>query len=183
MRPMTDMDDEMLAGRAAAGEREAFRVLLERHYDRVFRVAYGVVRHETEAQDVAQDVWAAIPRRLRSWRGDARFTTWLHSVTLNAARDSLRRGAARAHASAGFAEIDDLSRGEAAEDAARLHWLRVALEALSDDLRETAALVLGDDMTHAQAAEILEIAEGTVAWRMSEVRRRLKTMASEEALI
>ena len=183
MRLMSDMDDETLATRAAAGEREAFRTLLERHYDRVFRVALGMLGHAAEAEDVAQDVWAALPRRLRSWRGDARFTTWLHSVTLNAARDSLRRGAARARGAAGFAEVDDLHRGAAAEDAARLHWLRVALEALSDDLRETAALVLGDDMTHAGAAEVLGVAEGTVAWRMSEVRKRLKAMAKEEALI
>ena len=182
MRPIEDMDDEMLASRAAAGDRAAFRSLMERHYDRVFRVAFGVLGREAEAEDVAQDVWAAIPRRLRSWRGDARFTTWLHTVTLNAARDALRRGAAQARLMAGFAEVDDLRRGETTEEEARLHWLRTALEALSDDLRETAALVLGDDMTHAEAAEVLGIAEGTVAWRMSEIRKRLKAMAKEEAL-
>jgi RNA polymerase sigma-70 factor (ECF subfamily) len=178
---MTDMDEDTeLAMRAGAGDRMAFGILLERHYDRVYRVALGMLGNGAEAEDVAQDVWAAMPGRLRGWRGEARFTTWLHTVTLNAGRDAMRRSATRARLTAGFMEIDDLRRGEDADTEARLHWLRAALEALSDDLRETAALVLGDDMTHARAAEVLGVAEGTVAWRMSEIRKRLRAMAQGE---
>jgi len=47
-------------------------------------------------------------------------------------------------------------------------------------LRETATLTLGEEMNFAQAAEVLGIAEGTVAWRMSEIRKRLKTLASKD---
>ncbi len=71
-----------------------------------------------------------------------------------------------------------LSEGDAADTAKRLSWLQMALDTLSDDLRETAALTLGQDMNFAQAADVLGVAEGTVAWRMSEIRKRLKTLAS-----
>jgi RNA polymerase sigma-70 factor (ECF subfamily) len=52
---------------------------------------------------------------------------------------------------------------------------------LPDDLRETVALVLGEELTQAQAGEVLGVSEGTVAWRMSEVKKRLKVMAAKEA--
>ena len=178
---MSGMDDEDLAARSAQGDGGAFNALLRRHYDRVYRVALGILRNTAEAEDVTQEIWTALPKKLRNWRGEARFTTWLHTVTLNASRDTLRRAATRSRTTAGFAEVDGLLRGEAADTEARLHWLRVALESLSDELRETAALVLGDDMNHAQAAEVLGIAEGTVAWRMSEIRKKLKDLAQSGA--
>ncbi len=173
-------NDEELASRAASGDAAAFRSLLERHYDRVFRVVYSVVRSQTDAEDITQEVWAAMPKKLRNWRGDAKLTSWLHRVALNAAKDALRRAATQSRAIEGFTEMETLMRGETEETNKRLSWLSAALETLSDDLRETAALTLGEDMNFAQAADVLGIAEGTVAWRMSEIRRRLKTLAAKD---
>ena len=172
--------DETLAARAAAGEAAAFCALLERHYDRVFRVVYSVLRSHTEAEDVTQEIWAALPGKLKKWRGEAKLTSWLHRIALNAAKDSLRRSASQARRTAGYAEVDKFSRAEAVDTQSRLSWLHAALETLSDDLRATAALTLGEEMNFAQAAEVLGIAEGTVAWRMSEIRRRLKTLAAKD---
>ena len=62
--------------------------------------------------------------------------------------------------------------------ALRNRWRRMKL---SDDLRETAALTLGGEMNFAQAGEILGVAEGTIAWRMSEIKKRLKTLASKDS--
>ncbi len=173
-------NDEELARRAAQGDGSAFRLLLERHYDRVFRIVYGVLRNQSDAEDVTQEIWAALPRKLKSWRGDAKLTSWLYRIALNASKDALRKSAARARTVAGYAEMQDLSRGEQADRDIRLTWLNTALETLSDDLRETAALTLGEDMNFAQAADVLGIAEGTVAWRMSEIRKRLKTIAASD---
>ena len=149
---MTKNDsDEELASRAASGDAAAFRALLKTHYDRVFRVAYSVVRSQSDAEDITQEVWAAMPKKLRNWRGEAKFTSWLHRVALNAAKDALRRKAAQSRAVEGFTEIEALSRGEAVETNKRLSWLSDALDTLSDDLRETAALTLGEEMNFAQA--------------------------------
>jgi len=156
--------DEELAERAASGDAAAFRLLLGRHYDR----------------DITQEIWAALPKKLRQWQGNAKLSSWLHRIALNAAKDSLRRSASRARTVAGYTEMETLSRGETADTQKRLTWLHSALETLSDDLRDTAALTLGEEMNFAQAAEVLGIAEGTVAWRMSEIRKRLKTLASKD---
>lgn len=173
-------NDEALAARAASGEAAAFRELLGRHYDRVFRVVYSVLRDTSEAEDVTQEIWAAMPSKLRQWRGKAKLTSWLHRIALNAAKDSLRRAATRAKTAEGYAEIESLSRAETADTQKRLTWLQTALGTLSDDLRETAVLTLSEEMNFAQAADVLGVAEGTVAWRMSEIRKRLKTLASKD---
>ncbi len=173
--------DETLARQAASGSASAFRELLQRHYDRVFRVVYSVVRNQADAEDVTQEIWAAMPSKLRHWRGTAQLTSWLHRIALNAAKDSLRRSASRARTVAGYTEVQKLSLGESADTQARLSWLQSALETLSDDLRATAALTLGEEMNFAQAAEVLGVAEGTIAWRMSEIRKRLKILASKDS--
>lgn len=178
---MSDIDsDETLATRSARGDAAAFRSLLQRHYDRVFRVVYSVVRHQSDAEDITQDIWAALPKKLRQWRGEGKLTSWLHRVALNAAKDALRKSATQARTVAGYAEIKSLSQGEAADTHNRLLWLQSAMETLSGDLRETAALTLGEEMNFAEAAEVLGIAEGTVAWRMSEIRKQLRTLASKD---
>lgn len=169
--------DEDLAAQAALGDGAAFRTLLGRHYDRVFRVVFSVMQSKSDAEDITQEIWAALPTKLRQWRGQAKLTSWLHRIALNAAKDSLRRSASRARTIAGYTEMEALSRGAAIDTETRLSWLQSALETLSEDLRATAALTLGEQMNFADAAEVLGIAEGTVAWRMSEIRRRLKTIA------
>ncbi len=58
-------------------------------------------------------------------------------------------------------------------------WLTTAMGCLNHDLRDTLALVL-DDMTHAQAADILGVSEGTISWRMSETKARLKEFKAKE---
>ena len=173
-------DDEQLASRAAKGDAAAFGVLLQRHYDRVFRVVYSLLYNQAEAEDVTQEIWAALPAKLRHWRGEAKLTSWLHRIALNAAKDSLRRTASQARMGAAYAEVQDLLRGQETEAQNQLSWLQSALETLSEDLRSTAALTLGEQMNFAQAAKVLGVAEGTVAWRMSEIRRKLKILAQQE---
>lgn len=175
------VSDEALAGRAAEGDAAAFRRLVERHYDRAFRVAFAVSGRREEAEDLAQEIWASMPRRLRSWRGEARFTTWLHAVALNAARDALRRRAVGARAVAVFADLQALERGAASDAADRLDWLTEALGGLGAELRETAALVLGEELSHAEAARALGVAESTVSWRMSEIRKKLRAQVAGAA--
>ena len=90
-----DTEDARLVADAVAGDRAAFAALVTRHYDRIFRVAWRILGNRAEAEDLAQDVCATLGRRIRSFRGEAAFTTWLHRLVVNAARDRLRREAAR----------------------------------------------------------------------------------------
>ena len=184
MRPMgvrMTEDDNGLACKAAGGDREAFRSLVERHYDRVFRIALGVVGNSADAEDITQDVWAAMPSRLKSWRSEARFTTWLHKVALNAARDALRRSGARARSASEMAVIVRLQLTAVDNETEQSIWLENALLELRDDLRETAALVVGEGLSHKEAAQLLGVAEATISWRMMEIRKRLQAKVSKQS--
>jgi len=173
------VEDEALAKLSANGDREAFARLVERHYDRIFRIAYHLVGTRPEAEDLAQEVCVALPGKLKGFRGDSRFTTWLYSVVVNAGRDALRRRKASARAIEVFGEVSVLRAAGHAARGAEVDWLYEALDALGPDLRETAILVLSEELSHAEAGKALGVKESTVSWRMHEVRRRLKSLARE----
>ena len=173
--------DEMLASAAARGDRDAFAALVARHYDRVYGLAYRLCGNRADAQDMAQDICAALPAKLRNWRGEARFTTWLYRVVMNAAHDQRRRQAVRSKAASGWGDWEIARQDEMGVQAAALDWLTLTMRRLPVELRDTVALVLGEEMTQAEAASVLGLSEGTVAWRMSEVKKRLRAIAAEEA--
>ena len=172
--------DEALARAAAGGDRDAFAALLARHYDRVFGLAFRLTGRRDAAEDLTQDICAALATRIGRYRGEARFTTWLYRVTVNAAHDQRRRAASRARAADGWGDWEVARQAEAAESRDAMDWLARAMAALPEDLRDTLALTLEDEMTHAEAAAVLGVSEGTVSWRVSEVRRRLRAMSEEE---
>lgn len=173
--------DETLAEAAVGGDRAAFALLVTRHYDRIYGLAYRLTGSRAEAQDLAQDICAALPVKLRGWRGEARFTTWLYRVVMNAAHDLRRRQAVRAKASVGWGDWEIARQDEIAVQRDAQDWLTEAMSRLSSELRDTVALVLGEEMTQGQAGLVLGVSEGTVAWRMSEVKKRLRAMAAEDA--
>ena len=170
-------DDDMLARRARDGDRDAFATLLERHYERIYRIGLRLLGDTDDAADLAQEVCIGLAQKVKSYRGDSRFTTWLYRVVVNAARDAMRRHAARRRVNESYAEISALVRAGRAAHEAQVGWLYEALAALSDELRETAVLVLQEGLSHAEAGAVLEVKESTISWRMHEMRKRLKKMA------
>ena len=178
MRMTTGDTDLALA--AAGGDRDAFGVLLSRHYDRLFGLCFRLTGRRDLAEDITQDICLALPAKLANFRAEARFTTWLYRIAVNATHDHRRRAATRAKAASGWGDWELNRRAEQAETAEALDWLQTAMSGLPDDLRDTAALTLGEELTHAQAAEILGVSEGTISWRLSEIRKRLREMHQKE---
>ena len=174
-----ETSDRSLALAAASGDADAFSALLSRHYDRMFRLAFRLTGAKADAEDLTHDICAALPAKIVAFRGDAQFTTWLYRVVVNAANDRRRRAATYAKATSGWGEVEVARRAEAEERAKELDWLTAAMAGLPDELRNTVALVL-DEITHAQAAEILGVSEGTISWRMSEVKKHLRRVKELE---
>ncbi len=178
---LMDTPDETLAQAAAGGDRAAFATLLSRHYDRIFGLAFRLTGHRSDAEDLTQDICAALPAKLSHWRGEARFSTWLYRVVVNATHDLRRRQATRTRAGSGWGDWEIARQAEMAQSREAQDWLATAMARLSPELRDTVALVLGEELTQAEAGEVLGLSEGTIAWRMSEVKKRLRAIAAEEA--
>lgn len=167
-----DPDAELVAG-AIAGDRAAFGALLERHYDRIHGLAWQLTGTRADADDIAQDVCCSLVERIGSFRGEAKFTTWLCGIVFNACRDFHRRRKSLSGLAARFAVLAGLARGPDGRDLHDAMWVKSAIAGLPSAYRETVVLVAGQQLSHAEAATILGVAEATVSWRMHEVRRML----------
>lgn len=175
--------DADLVKLAQAGDSTAFGQLLDRHYGLIYALAFRLLGSKADAEDLTQDVCAALAGKLNGFRGDAKFTTWLYRVSTNAALDRLRARTSRNRAKDGWGAAELINRAADAAQARELDWLQTAMGQLGPDLRATVALVLGEDMTHANAAKVLNVSEGTVSWRMSEVKKALRQIAKQEEQI
>ncbi|WP_375255151.1 RNA polymerase sigma factor [Yoonia sp.] len=173
------VSDEHLAKAAASGDAAAFASLLDRHYDRLFAFCFRLTGSRIEAEDLTQDICAALPSKLSSYQARAKVTTWLYRVAVNAAQDRRRKNASYAKAATGWGDWESGRRTDNAQTAAQVDWLTQAMRILSPELRDTLALVL-DDMTHAQAAEVLRVSEGTISWRISEAKKALRVLRAQE---
>jgi len=172
-------DDDTLALAAAGGDAGAFETLIAGQYDRLFRLCFRLTGSQAEAEDLTQDICAALPAKLRSFRGDASFTTWVYRLCVNAAHDRRRRAVTHARAASGWGDWELNRRAANADTAEAVDWLTSAMRALPDDLRDTLALIL-DDMTHAQAGDVLNVSEGTISWRISQAKKHLATLRKED---
>src|SRR3954451_14126439 len=165
--------DESLVAAAVAGSRDAFESLLRRHYDRIHGPAWQLTGSRADADDIAQDVCCTLVEKIGSFRGEAKFSTWLTGITFNACRDFRRRRRSFAGLTEGLAVLAGLAAAPDGRDVYDGIWLKRAVERLKPALSDTVVLVAGQELTHAEAAQILGVAENTVAWRMHEARRLL----------
>jgi RNA polymerase sigma factor (sigma-70 family) len=174
--------DADLVARAAAGDRTSFAALLERHYERMHRIAWRLTGSVHDAEDIVQDVCCALVNRIRFFRGEARFATWLIGIVINACRDHRRRAGAFGRMRERLTVVVGLGPSPDGRDLFRATWLASEIARLSPDVRAAVVLVAGEGLSHAEAAKILGCAESTVSWRLHEARKRLKAEAVDEVL-
>ena len=178
-------DDAEAVRRARDGDREAFRVLVERHQGRAYRLALRVLRDEEGARDVVQDAFLKAYRSLDRFEGRSGFYTWLYRIVMNLCLDRRRRSQTRREvewSEAAEAEAATLAPAladpgaapDAALDRSQLRGLVArAIAELPDDARRTIELREIDGLSYQEIAQALGIPKGTVMSRLHYARRRL----------
>jgi RNA polymerase sigma-70 factor (ECF subfamily) len=182
-----DTDDSALIEKCRAGDVAAFEPLVEKYRQRVWRLAYNVLRDREEAWDVAQEAFIKAYQALPSFRGQSAFYTWLYRITMNVAADRSRSRAAqgRAFGTERVPEEDwervitdpnpaEASPADAASRREERQKIMRALDQLSEDHRRI--IMLGDleGLSYREIAETLEIPMGTVMSRLHNARKRLR---------
>lgn len=180
--------DHDLVGRLKRGEAEAFRILMQRHNQRLFRMARGILRDAAEAEDAVQDAYVLAFTRLGQFRRDASLATWLGRIVLNEALRRLRRSrimtgldeddAARTAPSAQVISFPGTQPPPATpeEDAARAELRRVlerAIDDLPDPFRVVFTLREIEQMSVDEVATCLGVPPDTVKTRLHRARRLL----------
>ncbi|MBP9087886.1 MAG: sigma-70 family RNA polymerase sigma factor [Kofleriaceae bacterium] len=175
----------LLVERAQAGDAAAFAELVRRYRRRIFALALHIARSQSDADDITQDVFIKAYQALPNFEGRSEFFTWVYRMTvnraLNAKRDRDRRGERVILDPRLELAVATDGKGDPRREAElRQTYTRLlhALDSLAVDLRMSVILVALQGLSHAEAAVVQKVSEGTISWRMHEARARLqKAMA------
>jgi RNA polymerase sigma-70 factor (ECF subfamily) len=171
--------DEELVLLARQGDPDAFDQLVVRHQSAVYRTALAALRVPQDAEEVAQDAFVRAWSNLGRFRGDSAFRTWLLTITWNQAmsrRRSLAGWFRRAMAIDETVEPTDGSRSPhlAMHDVELQRRAQEAIQELSPTLRDALVLAQCGDYGYAEIGAMLKVPVGTVKWRVSEARRKVR---------
>ncbi|TSD95931.1 RNA polymerase sigma factor SigM [Gordonia rubripertincta] len=166
--------DEQLLRAHAAGDPGAFTDLINRHLDYLWSVAIRTSQNPEDAADGLQDALLAAHRTAGDFRSDAKVTSWLHRIVVNACLDRIRRNNARR--TVPLPEWDVLSIADTADDIAAVDLsvsIGRALHALPEGQRQAIIAVDLEGYSVAEAASLLGVAEGTIKSRCARGRLKL----------
>jgi RNA polymerase sigma-70 factor, ECF subfamily len=175
--PETDFDlsDDRLIARTLAGESDAFGLLVKRWERPIYGLTFRMLGRDEDARDACQEAFIAAFRNLGKFRGEAKFSSWIYRIALNACHARLRdrRGAAlsideedEAGRKAELADtaseslLDRVSRDE------RTEIIRRALQSLPPEMRQVIVMKEYEEMTFAEIGEVLKIPVSTVKSRL-----------------
>lgn len=168
------VDERELIARAKAGEGAAQRALYDAHVGRVYRLAFRMAGDEMMAEDFTQETFVRAFDRLAGFRGDAAFSTWLHSIATSVVLNGLRR--VKRHRERETV-LEAAEYRPAPGDPARRELARIlhrAIEGLSDSLRLVVVMHDMEGYKHHEIAAALDIPVGTSKARLSRARARLR---------
>ena len=178
-------DEERLIARASTGDTGAFRQIYERHRQDVARLVYRMIGPRSEIEDVIQEVFVQVYKSLKDFRGQSKFTTWLHRVTVNVVL--MHRRAARSRpifTNEPLAEAalrsGDVSPDEDCERRERMRAFGRLLERLADKKRIVFVLHELEGIAPGEIAKIVGAPVLTVRTRLFYARREIEAMLREE---
>jgi RNA polymerase sigma-70 factor, ECF subfamily len=178
-------DEENLIARAATGETAAFRQIYERHRSDVARLVYRMLGHRADLEDVIQEVFVQVYKSLKDFRGQSKFSTWLHRVTVNVVL--MHRRAARSRPvfsdeppAEPILRSRDIGPDEDTERRERVRAFGRLLGRLADKKRIVFVLHELEGIAPGEIAKIVGAPVLTVRTRLFYARRELEEMLHEE---
>ncbi|MGO9243852.1 MAG: sigma-70 family RNA polymerase sigma factor [Verrucomicrobiia bacterium] len=187
--------DHELLDRCRAGDEEAFDDLVRRHQQRAFNVAFQVLRDREDATEVAQDAFVRVYRSVENFRGECEFTTWLHQIVVNLARNRYRWWKRRGRQSSvsldspvemgeGAVPMQLAASGDAPDvetvKAEFVELLSRRMEELPRKLCEVLVLRNVENLSYEQIAVVLDCSIGTVKSRIARAREALRQRMQDE---
>jgi RNA polymerase sigma-70 factor (ECF subfamily) len=195
IRAKEALEDRALVERVQAGDKEAFRTLVERHQRRAFSIAMALVRDENDARELVQEGFLRVYKNIGGFQGQSSFFTWLYRIITNLSIDLIRKPGRQ------VAELDENRAGVDSEDAAGLGSgkdfpflsridgadpadvvrrgeiairLREALAALPDYHRGVILMREVEGLSYEEMAQAMKVSKGTIMSRLFHARQKLQ---------
>ena len=160
--------------RARSGDGDAVRELYNRYAPRVYAVVRRLAGDDALAEDWAQEAWIRVIRALPSFRGDARFSTWLHRIVVNSALHGRRWRERRARNEVELPAT--LPAGSRSEQVTLRLTIEQALQGLPDGMRQVLVLHDVEGYTHEEIATFLGVTAGTSKSQLFKARARMRKL-------
>ena len=177
--------DEEIVRRVVGGERDAYRILVDRYGPMVFSVVRRFCTDRTETEDLAQEIFVKTYQGLQRYRGQARFSSWLYAIAQNHGRDHLKRSRPRLEiadpeetATEPFAQ-DSSTPDETLERAEQIRRLRSALDQLDPDYAVPFLLKYEADLSYEEMARVLDTTAGALKVRVHRARAKLRGLLED----
>lgn len=179
--PITLEPDVALVAAALGGNPEAFGVLVERYDRAVYHLAYRTLRDVEEARDATQEAFFKAFRSLRTFKPEAKFSTWIFSIAYHGCCDRLARR--KRYSNDELPERADASPGPeqsaiALDEARRL---RAAIDVLPEKYRTVITLYHLQGKQYEEIANVLGLPMGTVKTHLFRAKEQLRRLLSENA--
>jgi RNA polymerase sigma-70 factor (ECF subfamily) len=192
--PRPEITDEALMIRYQRGERAAFSTLVRRHQTPLYNFALRQLRVPQQAEDVVQEAFVRVVQNATEFKHEARFTTWIYTITRNLCIDQMRKSALRRHPSLDEARPGSDGEGptlgeQTADSRASVEReatgtelkerIARAVETLPDEQREVFLMREVSNLPFKEIADIVGVPENTVKSRMRYALERLQQALSE----
>ena len=182
-RALTELDDSALVSAAAAGDRDAFDVIVERHQRSVYQVCYRFVHNHEDASDLAQDAFVRAWRGIKTFKGQSALSTWLYRIAVNVCLNRVSAKTPVTEPIESSEHVEDV-RIEGAHHAMireeRAAVVRKAIANLPEKQRATLILRTYHDMSHQQIADVLGSSVGAVKANFFHALANLKKILGSE---
>jgi len=174
-----------LAQASARGDLAAFETLYERHHRRVYSLCLRMVANATEAEDLTQEVFIQLFRKIGSFRGESAFTTWLHRMTVNHVLMHFRKRGVKYEKTTEEGEIGEIqdflqAAGERPRYVDRLA-LDKAITELPPGYRTVFVLHDVEGFEHEEIAGMLGVSVGTSKSQLHKARMRLRELLNKKS--
>ena len=185
-----EISDDQIIERTLAGETDAFSMLVRRWERPIYGLSLRMLGRDEDARDVCQETFLAAFRNLRKFRGEAKFSSWIYRIAINACHSRLRKHNGAAEQSLDL-EDEDGRKFELADGGLELmpdrmqrdqlaFLVRKALQALPPEMRQVIIMKEYEDLTFAEISEIMQIPVSTVKSRLytglQQMRARLEKL-------
>ena len=174
---MKHVADQVLVTCIARGDQTAYQELVERYLDRSLALAQRILGNRSDAEDVVQEAFLRVWTHAAQWRPDgARFGTWFYRVVVNRCLDQTRRAVpVSLDAAEGVADAAPDGMAQVHRHQITRH-VEAAMGRLPDRQRAALALCYYDEMSQAEAAQVLGVSVGAVESLLVRARRRLREL-------
>lgn len=173
------MRDKELVDRARNGDQRAFKGLYDKNVERVFRLCFRMVGDETMAREFTQDAFVRAWECLDQFRGEAAFSTWLHSIAVSVVLNGLRKVDRHRKRERSLEDAFHLGQKPGGPDPGISSRLKEAVDALPEIYRTVFLMYDLEGFPHAEIAESLGVAVGTSKARLFRARELLRQSLGE----